>query len=124
MKSITKTSIAGLVALLLCVAEGVMFATNTSAAELQQSTSVRYADLNLDLPADVAKLYHRIADAADGVCGPRELTGSRLVSPGYQRCFADAVAQAIARVDRPALSAYHQQQLGTALRRDATIAQR
>jgi hypothetical protein len=89
MKSITKTSIAGLLALLLCVAEGVMFAADTSAAELQQSVGVRYADLNLDL-----------------------------------RCFTDAVAQAVARVDRPALSAYHQQRLGTASRRDATIAQR
>ena len=63
MKSITKTSIAGLIALLLCVAEGVMFAADTSAAELQQSVGVRYADLNLDLPADVAKLYHRIGYA-------------------------------------------------------------
>ena len=124
MKSITKTSIAGLIALLLCVAEGVMFAQSTSAAELQSSVAVRYADLNLDLPTDVAKLYHRIAVAADGACGLRELTGSRLVLPSYQRCFNKAVAEAVARVDRPALSAYHQQQLGIAPRRDATIAQR
>ena len=124
MKSITKTSIASLIALLLCVAEAVMFAQNTSAAELQQSVSVRYADLNLDRPADVAKLYHRIADAAARACGPRELTGSHLVLPSYQRCLTDAVAQAVARVDRPALSAYHQQRLGTGPRHDSTIARR
>jgi UrcA family protein len=124
MKSITKTSIAGLIALLLCVAEGVMFAQSTSAAELQSSVAVRYADLNLDLPSDVAKLYHRISVAADGACGPRELTGSHLVLPSYQRCFTNAVAEAVARVDRPALSAYHQQQLGTGSRREATIARR
>ena len=124
MKSITKTSIAGLIALLLCVAEGVMFAQSTSAAELQSSVAVRYADLNLDLAADVATLYHRIAVAADGACGQRELTGSHLVMPSYQHCFINAVAEAVSRVDRPALNAYHQQRLGIAARRDATIAQR
>jgi UrcA family protein len=124
MHSITKTSIGGLVAVLLCVAELALFAANTSAEELQQSVTVHYADLNLDRSADVTKLYHRIAFAADSVCGPRALPGTHLVSSSYQRCYTDAVAQAVARVDRPALSAYHQQQLGTAPRRDSIIAQR
>jgi UrcA family protein len=125
MHSLTRILIGAVVALLICGAEAALFASAASAAQLEQhSVTVRYQDLNLDRPVDVAKLYHRIALAADNLCGPRLLTGSRLPEAQYQRCFADAVAQAVARVDRPALNAYHQQQLALAPRRDATIARR
>jgi UrcA family protein len=124
MHSLTRTLIGAVVALLICGAEAALFAVDASAAELPQSISVRYADLTLDRQADAATLYRRIAAAAEEICGPRLLTGSHLPLPGYQHCFSDAVAQAVARVDRPALSAYHQQQLGLAPQRAATIAQR
>jgi UrcA family protein len=123
MHHLTRTLIGAALALLICGAEAALFATAASAAEVH-SISVRYADLDLDRPADVARLYGRIRAAADNVCGPRVLTGSYVPQPHYQRCFADAVTQAVARVDRPALSAYHQQRLGLAPQRDATIAQR
>jgi UrcA family protein len=123
MHHLTRTLIAAALALLICGAEAALFATAASAAEVH-SLSVRYADLDLDRPADVARLYQRIRVAADNVCGPRVLSGSNLPLPDYQRCFADAVAQAVVRVDRPALSAYHQQRLGLESQRDATIAQR
>ena len=124
MHSITHTLISGVVALLVCAGEGALFAADTSGSELQHSVRVRYADLKLDRPADVATLYHRIAFAAESACGPRLLTGSHLPTRSYERCFTAAVAQAVARVDRPALSAYHQQQLGIAPQRDPTIVQR
>jgi UrcA family protein len=125
MHSLTRTLIGAVVALLICGAEAALFASAASAAQPeQQSLTVRYQDLNLGRPADVAKLYHRLELAADNLCGPRLLTGSHLTAEQYQRCFEDAVAQAVARVDRPALNAYHQQQLALAPRRDATIARR
>ena len=124
MHSLTRTLIGAVVALLICGAEAALFAADASAADLPHSRIVRYADLNLDRPADVATLYHRIAAAAQDICGPRLLTGSHLPEPGYQLCFEDAVAHAVARVDRPALSAYHQQRLELAPQRAARIAQR
>ena len=124
MHSLTRTLIGAIVALLICGAEAALFASAASAADLPHSRNVHYADLNLDRPADVATLYRRIAFAAQDVCGPRELTGSHLPEPGYQLCFEDAVAHAVARVDRPALSAYHQQRLELAPQRAARIAQR
>jgi UrcA family protein len=123
MHHLTRTLIAAALALLICGAEGALFAAGASAAEVR-SLSVRYADLDLERPADVARLYQRIRGAAENVCGPRLLTGLNVPSPDYRRCFAAAVAQAVARVDRPALSAYHQQRLGLAPQHDATIAQR
>jgi UrcA family protein len=124
MHSLTRILISGVIALAVCVGEGVLFATETSAAELPLSVSVRYTDLNLDRPADVAVLYHRIAIAADDACAPRVLTGSHQPVPSYQRCVTAAITQAVARVDRPALSAYHQHQLGLAAQLDPKIAQR
>jgi UrcA family protein len=123
MHHLNRILISAALALLVLGAEGALFAAGAAADEVR-SLNVRYADLNLDRPADVARLYQRIRLAAEDVCGPRLLTGSHLPAAGYQRCFADAVAQAVARVDRPALSAYHQQRLGPAPQRDATIAQR
>jgi UrcA family protein len=123
MHHLTRTLIGAALALLICGAEAALFATAASAAE-SHSLSVPYADLDLDRPADVARLYQRIRRAAEDVCGPRLLTGSHVPEASYQLCFADAVAQAVARVDRAALSAYHQQRLGPAPQRDATIARR
>jgi UrcA family protein len=113
MHHLNRILISAALALLVLGAEGALFAAGAAADEVR-SLSVRYTDLNLDRPADVARLYQRIRLAAEDVCGPRLLTGSHVPAAGYQRCFADAVAQAVARVDRPALSAYHQQRLGSA----------
>jgi UrcA family protein len=123
MHHLTRILIGAVVALLICGAEGMLFAAGASAAELE-SRAVRYSDLDLTRAADVARLYQRISAAAEQACGPRLLTGSRLPQPSYLRCFNDAVARAVARVDRPALSAYHQQHVGPAQQRDASIARR
>jgi UrcA family protein len=70
-------------------------------------TSVHYSDLNLQRLHDVARLYDRIAVAADTLCGPRSLTGAYSKSGIYASCYRDAIAQAIARVNSPALTAYY-----------------
>ena len=122
MSTIAKIMLAGLAALLLCAGEGALFAADTAAAEPQNSVVVPFSDLNLQRPADVATLYHRIARAAASACGARDLTVSELAPPDYRPCIGAAIARAVAQVDSRALSAYHKRQL--ALERDPTVVRR
>ena len=112
MHSVKRILVSALVAGLVCAAEAALFAAATAAAELPQSVTVRFADLNLERPADVARLYHRITNAAQSACGRRDLELTNWLDPAWQHCVYVAVAQALARVDQPALSAYHQRRLG------------
>jgi len=66
-----------------------------------QST-VKYADLNVSSPAGAAVLYARINVAAHGVCG----TLDRLDPASktlFNRCVHEAIADAVTKVDQPAL---------------------
>jgi UrcA family protein len=112
MYTMKRILISGLIAGLVCVGEAALFAQATAAAELEQSVTVRYTDLNLERPADVARLYGRIRVAAQSICGAPDVDLSNWVDTAWQRCVDDAIGRAVARVDRPALSAYHQRQLG------------
>jgi UrcA family protein len=76
------------------------------------SALVRYADLDLNQARDVSVLYSRIRSAAREVCAPYETAGSLLPSAAWHGCFTQAVANAVRRVDRPLLTAYHQRQEG------------
>jgi UrcA family protein len=81
-----------------------------ASADVQVRTkSVSYRDLNLANPQGAAALYRRITRAAEEVCGPAEQTGSLLPRPGFRECVRRAIAEAVAKVDRPELSAYHAQ---------------
>lgn len=70
---------------------------------------VSYNDLNLDQPRDVARLFNRINSAADKVCGPRSFGGFPNTTADYESCFSDAIARAVAHIDRPSVTAYFQQ---------------
>ncbi|MDB6086923.1 MAG: hypothetical protein JWN43_4804 [Gammaproteobacteria bacterium] len=74
------------------------------------STIVHFADLNLDKPAGIVTLYRRLTVAAERDCGEPQLTGSRVISPFWQRCVSQAVDGAVLALDRPALTAYHRAQ--------------
>ena len=66
-----------------------------------QST-VKYADLNVSTPAGAAALYARINVAANRVCRP--LDGRDLASKTQlNRCVHKAIADAVSKVDHPAL---------------------
>jgi UrcA family protein len=66
-----------------------------------QST-VKYADLSVSSPSGAAALYARINVAANGVC--RTLDGRGLASKTYfNRCVHEAIADAVNKVDQPAL---------------------
>jgi UrcA family protein len=79
--------------------------------QFEHSSLVRFADLNLQKPGDVAKLYGRIATAADKLCGPRSLTGAYAKSATYASCYADTVAQAVARVNQAPLTTYYERRM-------------
>jgi UrcA family protein len=68
---------------------------------------VRFADLDLTRPADVAALYQRIRVAARDVCRPlseRDLTLLAASRP----CVVDAIGRAVGDINSPTLSRYHQ----------------
>jgi UrcA family protein len=83
-------------------------ASPASAAIDQPPTYVvRFADVDLSKVDGAATLYTRIRGAAKQVCAPfdtREL--GFLVQ--YHACVDKAIADAVANVNRPLLSQYHQ----------------
>jgi UrcA family protein len=68
-----------------------------------RSKAVRFDDLNIDKPAGIKVLYHRINAAAHEVC---ELPGSAFRSQeAEQRCVKQAVDDAVRAVNLTALNA-------------------
>jgi UrcA family protein len=102
---------------------GAAYADSPSAVGFQHSSLVRYSDLNLNRQQDVARLYARITLAADKLCGPRSLIGSYSKRADYTSCYTDTVAQAVASVDQPSLSAYFRQRSPEPVSREISIAQ-
>ncbi|HEY3809062.1 MAG TPA: UrcA family protein [Steroidobacteraceae bacterium] len=108
MSKLTEYLLGALAALFIVAWQGAALGASLDGSA-GQSVTVRYADLDLNRPADVKTLYQRIRHAAYGACGERELTGSHLPLPSWQTCVRDAVDQAVAQLDRPALTAYHRE---------------
>ena len=98
---INLTLVAPLAILALLFAESGMAVPRVDEAP---SVTVRYYDLNLDTPEDVASLYGRIRTAAIDVCKQSE--GSQLVNRVYWSCVAHAIANAVKDVHNERLSAY------------------
>jgi UrcA family protein len=107
MFRVAKTSMGGIAALLIAASPATLTAAAT-AAPSPRSLTVHFADLDLNRPADVAMLYHRIKVAAARVCGPRELGGPHIASTDFYHCVTDTVDRAVSTLDRPVLTAYHQ----------------
>jgi UrcA family protein len=68
---------------------------------------VRFPDLDLSKIAGAKTLYSRISLAARIVCRPLE-GGDLQRAEQHQACVDQAVAGAVANVNRPLLSQYHQ----------------
>jgi len=73
---------------------------------------VRFADLDLTHIQGVAVLYQRLERAAETVCAPEN--SRDLVSQPYKMCRQIALGTAVAKVDRPALTAYYRAKFGGA----------
>jgi UrcA family protein len=111
----TAVSVAGL-------ARAVAHADSPPSVGFERSSLVRYNDLDLNRPKDVATLYRRITGSADKVCGPSSLTGIHYKWAEYTSCYNDTVAQTVARINHPSLSAYFQQQSPQPVAREMSIA--
>ena len=70
---------------------------------------VRFNDLNLDQPRDVARLFKRVSSAADKVCGTHSFAGHYNKLADYEICYKDTVASVVAHIDRPSVTTYFQQ---------------
>lgn len=79
-----------------------------------RQTVLNYSDLNLNSTSGVRRVYARIRKAAETVCGERHAVGSRVTQQDWRDCYDRAVAEAVARLDKPALNAYHQRRAGAA----------
>ena len=71
-----------------------------------RSMTVRFADLDTTSAAGAIVLYQRIKNAAASVC--RDLEPGRQVAlmEPYANCVHQAIGHAVAKVDRPAVTAY------------------
>jgi UrcA family protein len=95
----------GCAAILGCSA-GV--AASAGAASDEPATYVvRFADVDLSKIDGTAALYTRIRGAANQVCRPLESRDLGLMVK-YRACVDKAIADAVANVNRPLLSQYHQ----------------
>jgi UrcA family protein len=87
-----------------------LFAYGASAEQTSvRSVTVSFADLDLSKAAGAQALYKRIKVAARRVCGSQGsymYLASRSV---WRKCYDTAVAEAVADVDRPSLTALYKQ---------------
>jgi UrcA family protein len=105
LKSSTSLLAASLFTLICAVSGGAALAADVS----QPLTKiVRYGDLNLDSQQGAQALYSRLRGAARQVCSPFEsieYPRHRL----WEKCFNNAVANAVGEIDKTMLSALHVQ---------------
>lgn len=70
------------------------------------SETVHFSDLNLSSEKDAKRLYTRLRGAAETVCGDydiRDFVDTRQA----RKCESDAMAEAVAKVNRPMLTAVY-----------------
>jgi UrcA family protein len=77
------------------------------------SVMVHFADLDLTHSDSVQMLYGRLQAAAETVCASQNGRNGRDIGmqTRYRLCQRGALAAAVAKVDQPGLTAYHQAQL-------------
>ncbi len=98
---------AGIAAFAVCTC---LVAYSASAEPRVKSQTVSYADLDLSKAAGAQTLYKRIKAAARQVCGPADRYTYLTPNKAFSKCFEAAVADAVARVDRPSLTALHKKE--------------
>ncbi len=111
---IEKSFAAALIAVLL-IAPGYSMAADATKFASQSSdtsagTTVRFADLDLSKPEDLARLYARISRTARDICGDAD---GRTSLKG--RCIAKTIEDAVNRINKPPLTALHTEHLKHAL---------
>ena len=90
-----------------CALTGTAGNAQEAKAHEKRVISVRYDDLNLETDQGVRRLYGRLRIAANDVCGVQPglvLLELRVIE---LRCVRGAIADAVAKVNRPQLTAFH-----------------
>lgn len=77
------------------------------------SVTVRYADLNLNTPADVEELYTRLRTASRSVCNVGERQ-SLVEAMAAKSCYRQVLGTAVADAKLPTLTALHRLESGRA----------
>ena len=98
----------GLAAVIGCsAAQASDVSKDPSATNERYQNVVRYADVDLSRIDGAITVYGRIRQAANAVC---ESLDSRVLelAEKHRACVNQAIADAVASVDRPLLSQYHQ----------------
>ena len=73
----------------------------------EPSAVVRFADLDLSRSESVAALYRRLQGAAETVCARLD-DHEGLRHMHYETCVQRTISAAVVKVDRPALTAFHE----------------
>jgi UrcA family protein len=82
-------------------------ANDQSVSDGNKKYVVRFPDLDLSTMNGAAALYARLTYAARVVCEPLEGRALAIVEK-HRTCMDQAIAHAVASVDRPLVSQYHQ----------------
>jgi UrcA family protein len=77
------------------------------------SVKVSFADLDLSTNAGAETLYKRIQLAANQVCGSYRDRRSMKFYQDWKTCRSQAIENAVAKVDRPTLTAVHSNKTGS-----------
>jgi UrcA family protein len=109
---IMKTLTLAMIVLLACTTSQISNAT--SSIEESRQRVVTLTDLDLSHLPDIQKLHRRIATAAREVCWTPGVIAI-LSRHRMQRCAEESIAHAIAELDVPQLTRYHERELSREL---------
>ena len=98
--STTSTGLRGLILTVIIGFLGLGFCAAATADPRVESRTVRFADLNISNPSGAHALYRRIQAAAQVVCSSYFFW----TDSDKARCVRDATADAVTKINQPALS--------------------
>jgi UrcA family protein len=93
--------------LLVLALAGSIATASARTAEPGPSTTVRFADLNVQSSEGVRILYARIRGAAEALCGPRWSVWDARRMWEWKECYDGTIEDAVARVNQPMLTDLH-----------------
>lgn len=102
---------AGITAFAVCTC---LITFSASAEPKVKAQTVSFADLDLSKSAGAQTLYKRIKAAARNVCGPADNYTYVTPPKQFRQCYEAAIADAVAQIDRPSLTALHREETRSA----------
>jgi UrcA family protein len=107
--STPSTGLRGLIATAIFGALASSFSTVSAADSSSASITVKYADLNVASPSGALVLYERIRAAAQAACSYFWFK----TDADEARCLRNTIANAVSKVNQPALSAVYEAKFRT-----------